>query len=60
LTGYEAEKIRQDFSNINNELQRNEGGRFQESDYEGIKRQLVQRLIKAISAKYKEKFNKDL
>jgi hypothetical protein len=60
LTGYEAEKIRQDLSYIKNESQSNEGGSFQESDYEGIKRQLVQKLIKAISAVYKEKFNKDL
>jgi len=60
LTGYEAEKIRQDLSYINNELQSNEGGHFQESDYEGIKRRLVQKLIKTLSADYKEKFKKDL
>jgi hypothetical protein len=56
LTGYEAEKIRQDLSYIKNESQSNEGGGFQESDYDGIKRKLEQKLIKAILADYEEKF----
>jgi hypothetical protein len=56
LTGYEAEKIRQDLSYIKNESQSNEGGSFQESDYDGIKRKLEQKLIKAILADYEEKF----
>jgi hypothetical protein len=56
LTGYEAEKIRQDLSYIKNESQSNEGGSFQESDYDGIKRKLEKKLIKAISADYEEKF----
>ncbi len=57
LTGFEAEKIRQDLSNINNESLSTDSERFQKSDYDGIKRKLEQKLIKAIVADYKEKFS---
>jgi hypothetical protein len=43
-------------SNIKNDSQSTDSERFQESDYNGIKRKLEQKLIKAIVADYKEKF----
>jgi hypothetical protein len=56
LTGYQAEKIRKDLSYIKNLSKSNESGSFIESDYDGVKRKLEQKLIKAIVADYKEKF----
>jgi hypothetical protein len=56
LTGYEAEKIRQDLSNINKKSSSTDKTRIQDSDYDGIKRALEKKLIIAISADKKEKF----
>ena len=56
ITGYESEKIRQDLSNILDESTSTDKLRFQQNDYEGIKRKLEQKIIKAIVADLEIKF----
>lgn len=57
LTGYTAEKIRQDLSNVNKESTSVDSNRFQESDYEGLTRAIKRQLLPKIEAEYKDKFN---
>ena len=56
LTGYAAEKIRQDLSNVSKESTSVDSNRFQESDYEGVIRVIKRKLLHKIEAEYKDKY----
>lgn len=57
LTGYGAEKNRQDLSHIEKEASSTDRMRIQSSDYDEVKKSIGRKLLNAIIADYEDRFS---